>query len=131
MNTGSATAGPAKPPNAPLKKIIGFYVRFTPSYSKVGFHARKIFWSRLQPDFRGKTWLVVGGSEGIGGSAARSAVAAGARMICVGRDAAKIAAFAQTTAHPHEVIAEPADFSLRRSVWAGARRKPNYAIARP
>jgi len=35
--------------------------------------------ARNLADFRGQTWLVVGGSEGIGGSAARSAVAAGAR----------------------------------------------------
>ena len=105
------------PANAPLKKVISFYVRFTPSYSKVGYHARSLFWSRLQPDFRGQTWLVVGGSEGIGGSAARSAVAAGARVISVGRDAAKLAAFAQSTAHPDKVVPEVADFSLRSSVW--------------
>jgi dehydrogenase/reductase SDR family protein 12 len=105
------------PGNAPLKKVISFYVRFTPSYSKVGYHARRLFWSRLAPDFRGQTWLVVGGSEGIGGSAARSAVAAGARLISVARDPAKLAAFAQSTAHPDRVEPEVADFSLRSSVW--------------
>lgn len=115
--TTNAAPAPAKPQNAPLKKILAFYVRFTPSYSKIGYHARKLFWSRLAPDFRGRTWLVVGGSEGIGGSAARSAVAAGARVICVGRDAAKLAAFAQSTAHPDQVIPRVADFSLRSSVW--------------
>jgi dehydrogenase/reductase SDR family member 12 len=115
--TTHSTADPAKPANAPLKKILAFYVRFTPSYSKIGYHARRVLWSRLQPDFRGRTWLVVGGSEGIGGSAARSAVAAGARVICIGRDAAKLAAFAQSTAHPDQVVAESADFSLRSSVW--------------
>lgn len=117
MTVQAGTPAPAKPQNAPLKKIIAFYVRFTPSYSKIGYHARKLFWSRLAPDFRGKTWLVVGGSEGIGGSAARSAVAAGARVICVGRDAGKIAAFAQSTTDPQRVVAEVADFSLRASVW--------------
>ena len=66
----------ANPNNAPLKKIISFYVRFTPSYSKIGYHARSLFWRRLQGDFRGQTWLVVGGSEGIGGSAVRSAAVA-------------------------------------------------------
>lgn len=59
---------------------------------------------------------MVGGSEGIGGSAARSAVAAGARVICIGRDAAKLAAFAASTAHPQQVAGETADFSLRASV---------------
>ena len=60
-------------------------------------------WRRLRPRFAGQTWLVIGGSEGIGGSAARSAVAAGARVICVARDAAKLAAFAQSTGHPERV----------------------------
>jgi dehydrogenase/reductase SDR family protein 12 len=108
----------ANPNNAPLKKIIAFYARFTPSYSKIGYHARRLFWRRLDPDFSGRTWLVVGGSEGIGGSAARSAVAAGARVICIGRDAAKLAAFAQSTAHPDRVVPEVADFSLCTSVRA-------------
>ena len=52
--------------NAPLKKIIAFYCRFTPSYSKIGYYARSIFWHRLRSDFRGQTWLLVGGSEGRG-----------------------------------------------------------------
>jgi len=112
----------ANPNNAPLKKIIAFYVRFTPSYSKIGYHARRLFWGALKPDFRGRTWLVVGGSEGIGGSAARSAVAAGARVICVGRSAEKLAAFAASTAHPAQVVPEVADFSLRESVWALVER---------
>lgn len=116
MNTTTTTA-PAKPPNASLKKIISFYVRFTPSYSKIGYHARRLLWSPLHLDFRGQTWLVVGGSEGIGGSAARSAVNAGARLICIGRDASKLAAFARSTEHPEQVVAETADFSLRNSVW--------------
>ena len=64
--------------NAPLKKIIGFYCRFTPSYSKIGFNFRKLFWRPLKGNFAGQVWLVTGGSEGIGGSAAHSAVAGGA-----------------------------------------------------
>ena len=59
----------------PLKKIIAFYCRFTPSYSAIGYHVRRMFWRRINPDFRGQTWLVTGGSEGIGASAARQAVA--------------------------------------------------------
>lgn len=108
----------AQSSNAPLKKILAFYVRFTPSYSKIGYHARRLTWRRLRGDFRGQTWLVVGGSEGIGGSAARSAVAGGATVICVARDPAKLAAFAASTADPSRVISEVADFSLCGSVWA-------------
>lgn len=115
--TATTPPAPSKPQNAPLRKIISFYVRFTPSYSQIGYHARRLFWRRLRGDFAGQTWLVVGGSEGIGGSAARSAIAGGAMVICVARDAAKLAAFAASTAAPERVIAEVADFSLRTSVW--------------
>jgi len=108
----------ANPANAPLRKIIAFYCRFTPSYSKIGYHARRLFWRPLKGEFGGQTWLVVGGSEGIGGSAARSAVDGGARVICVGRSAEKLAAFAASTRRPESVLAEVADFSLRSEVWA-------------
>lgn len=102
----------------PLKKLIGFYCRFTPSYSQIGYYARSLFWRRLQGQFKGQTWLVVGGSEGIGGSAARSAIAGGATVINVARNAKKLAAFADSTTHPSKVIPEVADFSLRQDVWA-------------
>ena len=104
--------------NAPLKKIIAFYCRFTPSYSKIGYYARSIFWRRLRSDFRGQTWLLVGGSEGIGGSVARSAVAGGATVVCVARSADKLRAFAASCAGPGKVICETADFSLRNDVWS-------------
>ena len=112
----------ANPSNAPLKKIISFYLRFTPSYSQIGYYARCLLWRRLKGDFRGQTWLVVGGSEGIGGSAARSAVNGGATVICIGRDTAKLQAFAQSTAHPERVIAEQADFSRMTQVMDLADR---------
>lgn len=102
----------------PLKKIIAFYCRFTPSYSAIGYHARRLFWRRINPDFRGQTWLVTGGSEGIGASAARQAVAAGATVICVARDTAKLKAFAASVTRPEALQIETADFSLQADVWA-------------
>lgn len=103
--------------NAPLAKIINFYCRFTPSYSKIGYHARSLLWRRFKEDFAGQTWLVTGGSEGIGGSAARSAVNGGATVIVAARDAGKIKAFTDSTDHPGKVIAELADFSLQEQTW--------------
>ena len=103
--------------NAPLKKIITFYFRFTPSYSKIGYHARSLLWRRCKEDFSGQTWLVTGGSEGIGGSAARSAVNGGATVIVAARDAGKLKAFAESTDHPENVITEVADFSLQDETW--------------
>lgn len=104
--------------NAPLKKIITFYCRFTPSYSAIGYHARRLFWRSPAQDFRGQTWLVTGGSEGIGGSAARSAVEGGATVICVARDIGKLRAFAASVSEPSRVIAEVADFSLQSDILA-------------
>ena len=104
--------------NAPLKKIIAFYVRFTPSYSAIGYHGRSLFWRRPKNDFKGQTWLVTGGSEGIGGSAARSAVAGGAKVICVARDINKLKAFQSSVQGPGSVEVETADFSLQGDIWA-------------
>ncbi len=98
--------------NAPLKKIITFYCRFTPSYSAIGYHARRLFWRRVKGNFAGQTWLVTGGSEGIGGAAARSAVEGGANVICVARDIGKLKAFAASVKDPAKVVTEAADFSL-------------------
>ncbi len=103
---------------ADLKKIIRFYCRFTPSYSAIGFHARRWFWRRPRRDFKGQTWLVTGGSEGIGAAAARAAAEGGARVICVARDAGKLKAFADSVAAPGRIAGEVADFSLRGDVWA-------------
>jgi NAD(P)-dependent dehydrogenase (short-subunit alcohol dehydrogenase family) len=41
------------------------------------------------PALAGKVIVIIGGTSGLGLSAARAAVAAGARVVCVGRDAAK------------------------------------------
>ena len=40
--------------NAPLKKIIAFYCRFTPSYSQIGYYARSLFGAVFAANFRGK-----------------------------------------------------------------------------
>ena len=112
-----ATA-PTKPTNASLKKIISFYCRFTPSYSAIGFHARRLFWQRIKGDFKGQTWLVTGGSEGIGGSTARSAIAGGATVISVARDGGKLKAFAASVQGPGKLLMEVADLSLQSDIWA-------------
>ncbi len=104
--------------NAPLKKIITFYCRFTPSYSAIGYYGRRLLWPRLKTRFAGQTWLVTGGSEGIGGSAARSAVEGGANVICVARDIGKLKAFAASVTDPSKVSVEVADFSLQNDVHA-------------
>ena len=100
----------------PLSKLIKFYVRFTPSYSAIGYHLRSIFWPSRPNQFTGQTWLVTGGSEGIGASAARQAALAGAKVICVARDAQKLEAFAKSVPSPIPVSYYSADFSKTREV---------------
>lgn len=111
--------------NAPLKKIITFYCRFTPSYSAIGYHARRLFWRRIKKNFTGQTWLVTGGSEGIGGSAARSAADGGAHVICVARDIGKLQVFAASVKGPGKVTTEVADLSLQNDVRALVERLKN------
>ena len=103
---------------ANLKKILSFYCRFTPSYSAIGYNARRWLWRRPRGDFAGQTWLVTGGSEGIGAAAARAAAKGRARVICVARDAGKLQAFADSMGGPGKIGCETADFSLRDDVWA-------------
>lgn len=102
----------------PLSKLIKFYVRFTPSYSAIGYFWRSLLWRRRRHDFRGQTWLVTGGSEGIGASAARQAAEAGARVICVARDPLKLQSFAQSVNSPIPIHCTTADFSKTRDVSA-------------
>ena len=75
---------------ATLKKIIVFYLRFTPSYSGIGYCARRPFWKKVNPDFSGETWLVAGGSSGIGGAVVVAAANAGAKVISAARRKQKL-----------------------------------------
>ncbi|WP_043004764.1 SDR family NAD(P)-dependent oxidoreductase [Comamonas testosteroni] len=100
----------------PLSKLIKFYVRFTPSYSAIGYNLRSLLWRNRPNRFSGQTWLITGGSEGIGASAARQAAEAGARVICVARDARKLEAFAQSVNSSIPITWLTADFSKTRDV---------------
>lgn len=75
-------------------------------------------WRSRPNQFSGQTWLVTGGSEGIGASAARQAAEGGAHVICVARDPAKLQAFAQSVKAPIPVTYFTADFSKTRDVFA-------------
>ena len=67
-------------------KIINFYARFTPTYTKIGYYARRLSWgSGPKLDFSGQTWLVTGASLGIGKAIMKAAAGAGANVIGVAR----------------------------------------------
>jgi len=66
-------------------KGIRFFIGQLPSFSALGYHARKLKWRKLEPDFSGQTWVVTGASKGIGAAIARNAALAGARVVAVAR----------------------------------------------
>ena len=47
-----------------LIKILNFYARFTPSYTRIGYLARGLFLKGYKSDFAGQRWLVTGASGG-------------------------------------------------------------------
>lgn len=75
---------------ADLVKILAFYGRFTPNYSRIGYTARKLGWSSETMDFTGQRWLVTGASGGIGAAIAITAAKAGAQVVAVARNPAKL-----------------------------------------
>jgi len=69
-----------------LIKILNFYARFTPSYTKIGYYARRLTWGPgPELDFSGQTWLVTGASLGIGKAIMKAAAEAGAEVVGVAR----------------------------------------------
>ncbi len=74
-----------------LKKIVGFYSRFTASFTQVGYRWRSLSWGKFTPDYRGQHWLVTGGSGGIGRHIVLAAAKAGATVTAVARSESKLA----------------------------------------
>jgi len=83
---------------AQWRKLLAFYGRFLPSFSVLGYLARRAFWRDPPGDFRGQTWLVTGASGGIGRAIAEGALARGARVIAVARNPARLAALGESQA---------------------------------
>jgi len=75
-----------------LKKIVGFYSRFTASFTQVGYRWRRFSWPTFTPDYRGQRWLVTGGSGGIGRHIVLEAARAGATVTAVARSESKLGA---------------------------------------
>jgi dehydrogenase/reductase SDR family protein 12 len=98
---------------AQLLGTLVFYLRFTPSFSRVGFLWRRLFWRKAQRDFTGQTWVITGASAGIGRAIAREAASHGARVFAVARDSERLQALGEGLAP--EVAARlmplPADLS--------------------
>lgn len=66
---------------------IMFFSLFWPSFTRLGFEARRHAWGPQTGDLDGQTWLVTGASAGIGREIALTAASAGARVVAVARRA--------------------------------------------
>jgi dehydrogenase/reductase SDR family protein 12 len=98
-----------------LMKIINFYARFTPSYTKIGYYARRLTWGRNPPlDFAGQKWLITGASLGLGKAMMKAAAEAGAEVIAVARNEERLESARQelSAAARERVSIKAADLSL-------------------
>jgi dehydrogenase/reductase SDR family protein 12 len=75
---------------ATLKKLVQFYARFTPSYSKIGYYARGLFIRNYSRSYSGQRWIVTGASGGIGEAIVREGVRGGAHVLAIARDELKL-----------------------------------------
>lgn len=69
-----------------LQKTVKFYVRFTPSFTRIGYAARLLPFRPTPGDFSGQRWLITGATGGIGRAAALLAARKGAQVFAVGRN---------------------------------------------
>lgn len=98
-----------------LKKILDFYGRFTLSFTQIGYRARRMWWPKFRPDFRGQRWLVTGGSGGLGRHVVLEAARAGASVTAAARSESKLAALRTEAAAAgiHDIATERCDFTLQ------------------
>ena len=74
-----------------ILKILTFYARFTPDYTKIGYYLRKLGWPETPPlDFSGQNWLVTGASSGLGKAMMKAAAEAGATVVGVSSNQSKL-----------------------------------------
>lgn len=71
-------------------KILNFYGRFTPSYTKIGYFGRGLFFKSYEKNYAGQRWLITGASGGIGRAMVIAAAEAGAEVVAVARSEAKL-----------------------------------------
>jgi NAD(P)-dependent dehydrogenase (short-subunit alcohol dehydrogenase family) len=101
-------------------KIINFYGRFTPSYTKIGYFGRGLFLRHYEKSYTGERWLITGASGGIGRAMVVAAAKAGAQVVAVARSELKLKALINDlpTDVKNNVSYEVADMSLQSDTEA-------------
>jgi len=111
-----------------LLKIVNFYVRFTPTYTKIGYGARKLKWPKMPPlDFSGQVWLVTGASSGLGKAMMHAAAIANAEVIGVSSNQGKLdAAVAEL---PEDAQARVSTIAADMSLQSGTQELVDKLLA--
>lgn len=95
-----------------LTKSVGFYGRFAPSFTRIGYWSRGLPFHPVRANYGGQTWLITGATGGLGRAAALRAVAKGATAYAVGRSRTGLAALeAAAAGMPGRIIPVECDLS--------------------
>lgn len=99
-----------------FKKFLSFYLRFAPSYTGIGYVLRGIPLKPVKEGFAGQTWLVAGGSAGIGGSAVVTAANKGAVVYATARGEDQLRELASKVTGSGRIVPLAADLSRQSEV---------------
>lgn len=99
-----------------IAKILKFYLRFTLSFTRIGYYFRKIFFDKDQFQFHNKMVLITGASGGIGEAATFKFT--GAHVLAAARDSDKLEALCQNKkAHNlASIVSAVHDLSLQSGI---------------
>lgn len=100
-----------------MKKLLGalfFYTRFALPFSRIG-HRRRVQ-GPVTADFGGQRWVVTGATGGIGRAIALGASAAGATVLALARDPAKLDALVREAKGPGRIEPVQVDLSLMKQL---------------
>ena len=105
-----------------FKKFLRFYSRFMPSFTAIGYHARLLALRPIRADFTGQTWVVTGGSDGIGRAIALDAARRGARVFIIARVPERLDEVARMAPRPGSIIPIATDLMLQSATEVLATR---------
>lgn len=99
-----------------LIKILKFYLRFTLSFTAIGYYFRKLFFGNDTSDLSGKNILITGASGGIGRAVALQSIAAGAQVIAAARNVDKLNALKNESKNADKLTIAVHDLSLQNDI---------------